>query len=233
MGLPAGSTPDIVIVGGGIAGLTLALSLHQRGFPVRVYEAVSDVRPLGVGINLQPAAVRELTKLALGPQLASAGINIETFALFNKFGQLIWREPRGIAAGYCWPQYAIHRGQLQAILLNAVRDRIGSDNFRSGLRLVNIEQVGNRVFVAVRRAPDAAIIPDCADLVVGADGIHSAVRRHIHPATGAPQFGRQILWRSAVEGDAFLDGRTMIIAVTRTKESSFIRSPNDRATVDV
>ena len=212
MGRPAGPTLDTIIVGGGIAGLTLALSLHQRGLPVRVYEAVSDVRPLGVGINLQPAAVRELTELGLGQQLASAGISVETFALFNKLGQLIWHEPRGTAAGYHWPQYAIHRGRLQAILLKAVRDRIGSDNFRSGLRLANIEQIGDRVFVAFRRAPDGSIIRDSADVVVGADGIHSAVRCHIHPASGATQFGGQILWRAAVEGDAFLDGRTMIIA---------------------
>jgi 5-methylphenazine-1-carboxylate 1-monooxygenase len=212
MARSAGPSPDTIIVGGGIAGLTLALSLHQRGLPVRVYEAVYDVRPLGLGINLQPAAVRELTELGLGSQLASAGIAVETFALFNKFGQLIWREPRGTAAGYHWPQYAIHRGRLQAILLKAVCDRIGSHNFRSGLRLVNIEQVGDRVFVAFRRLPNGSSIRDSADVVVGADGIHSAVRGHIHPASGAPQSGGQILWRSAVEGDAFLDGRTMIIA---------------------
>jgi 2-polyprenyl-6-methoxyphenol hydroxylase-like FAD-dependent oxidoreductase len=203
---------DTIVVGGGIAGLTMALSLHQKGLPVRVYEAVSDVRPLGVGINLQPGAVRELTELGLGPQLALAGISIETLALFNKFGQLIWREPRGTAAGYRWPQYAIHRGRLQAILLEAVRDRIGPDKFRSGLRLQNIEQIRDRVAADFCRTADGSIVRDCADMIVGADGIHSAVRRYIHPASGAPQFGGQILWRSAVEGDVLLDGRTMIIA---------------------
>jgi 5-methylphenazine-1-carboxylate 1-monooxygenase len=207
-----GAVMDTIVVGGGIAGLTMALSLHQKGLPVRVYEAVSDVRPLGVGINLQPGAVRELTELGLGPQLASAGISIETLALFNKLGQLIWREPRGTAAGYRWPQYAIHRGRLQAILLEAVRDRIGSDNFRSGLRLQNIEQIRDRVAADFCRTADGSIVRDCADMIVGADGIHSAVRRYIHPASGAPQFGGQILWRSAVEGGVLLDGRTMIIA---------------------
>jgi 2-polyprenyl-6-methoxyphenol hydroxylase-like FAD-dependent oxidoreductase len=165
-----------------------------------------------VGINLQPGAVRELTELGLGPQLALAGISIETLALFNKFGQLIWREPRGTAAGYRWPQYAIHRGRLQAILLEAVRDRIGPDKFRSGLRLQNIEQIRDRVAADFCRTADGSIVRDCADMIVGADGIHSAVRRYIHPASGAPQFGGQILWRSAVEGGVLLDGRTMIIA---------------------
>lgn len=209
---PARAAMDAIVVGGGIAGLTMALSLHRRGIPVCVYEAISDVRPLGVGINLQPGAVRVLTELGLGAQLASAGISIEALALFNKFGQLIWREPRGTAAGYRWPQYAIHRGRLQAILLEAVRDRIGPDNFRSGLRLQTIQQTRDRVTVGLCGTADGSIVHAGADVIVGADGIHSAVRRHLHPAGGAPQFGGQILWRSAVEGDALLDGKTMIIA---------------------
>src|ERR1700691_4841333 len=122
-----------IVVGGGIGGLSLALSLHQVGIDVRVYEAVSDLVPLGVGINLQPAAVRELAELGLGDELARTGIATQALSLFNKFGQLIWSEPRGVAAGYNWPQYSIHRGQLQFVLLRALRERIGECNIRCGL----------------------------------------------------------------------------------------------------
>ena len=105
---------QIIVVGGGIAGLTMALSLHQAGIAVRVYEAVPDPKPLGVGINLLPTAVRELTELGLSDELAHTGIATRELAFFNKLGQLICREKRGVAAGYKWPQYSIHRGRLQS-----------------------------------------------------------------------------------------------------------------------
>src|ERR1700738_3443788 len=114
---------EVIVVGGGIGGLSLALSLHQAGIAVRVYEAVRDPAPLGAGINLQPTAVRELTELDLGDELAQTGIATQQLSFFNKFGQLISSEQRGLSAGYRWPQYSIHRGQLQLLLLRAVRER--------------------------------------------------------------------------------------------------------------
>jgi len=116
---------EVIVVGGGIAGLTMALSLHQAGIAVRVYEAVRDLVPLGVGINLQPIAVRELTELGLAGELTRGGIAIQQWSLFNKFGQLIWSEKRGLSAGYKWQQYAVHRGQLQS-------QRVAIHEFRAG-----------------------------------------------------------------------------------------------------
>ena len=123
----------VIVVGGGIGGLSLALSLHQAGIAVRVYEAVDHPIPIGVGINLQPTAVRELTELGLGDALARQAIAPQRLSYFNKLGQLIWSEARGLSAGYKWPQYSIHRGRLQSLLLDAVRERIGEDNLRIGL----------------------------------------------------------------------------------------------------
>ena len=116
----------VAIAGGGIGGLTLALMLHERGIDVHVYEAVGEIRPLGVGINLLPHASQQLCRLGLESVLAAQGVETSTLAYFNKFGQEIWREPRGLAAGYIWPQYSIHRGRLQMLLLDAVRERLGA-----------------------------------------------------------------------------------------------------------
>jgi 2-polyprenyl-6-methoxyphenol hydroxylase-like FAD-dependent oxidoreductase len=203
---------DVIIVGGGIAGLTLALSLDQAGIASRVYEAVADPAPLGVGINLQPTAVRELTDLGLGDALERTGIATRALAYFNKHGQLIRNEPRGLAAGYRWPQYSIHRGALQALLLRAARERLGDGNIRCGLRMVGFEQQAVKVTVRLRDDRYGSDVIDTADILIGADGIHSAVRRQLYPSEGEPRFARQILWRAAVVAEPFIDGTTIIIA---------------------
>jgi 5-methylphenazine-1-carboxylate 1-monooxygenase len=202
---------EVIIAGGGIGGLSLALSLHQAGIAVRVYEAVRDPAPFGAGINLQPTAVRELTELGLADALAAAGLATRELSFFNKFGQLICSEPRGLLAGYRWPQYSIHRGKLQMLLLRALRERIGPENFRGGFRFAAFEQRGDRVHARFRDS-DGAELRDDADVLVGADGIHSAVRRQLYPAEGEPRFAKQILWRTAVDAEPFLGGSTMVIA---------------------
>src|SRR6202000_3243256 len=116
----------VLIAGGGIGGLTLALSLHQIGIPVRVFESVAELRPLGVGINVLPHAVRELTELGLLDRLNEAGVRTKELAYFSKHGKPIWSEPRGLEAGYKWPQFSIHRGTLQQILLDAATGRLGA-----------------------------------------------------------------------------------------------------------
>jgi 2-polyprenyl-6-methoxyphenol hydroxylase-like FAD-dependent oxidoreductase len=203
---------DIIIVGAGIGGLSLALSLHQAGIRVRVYETVSNPTPLGVGINLQPTAVRELTELGLGEELVEVGIALDRLGLFNKFGQLISEEPRGLLAGYRWPQYAIHRGRLQTLLLRAVRDRIGDENVRTGFRFLGFEQDRHRVTATFRDTASGTDTASDAAILVGTDGIHSIVRHALYPNEGPPCFARQILWRASVEAEPFLGGRTQAIA---------------------
>src|SRR6186997_2883022 len=122
----------VLIAGGGIGGLTLALSLHQIGVPVRVFESVPELKPLGVGINVLPHACRELIELGLLDKLEETGIRTKELAYYSKHGKVIWSEPRGLDAGYKWPQFSIHRGELQSILLDAARKRIGTGNVRTG-----------------------------------------------------------------------------------------------------
>lgn len=201
----------VVIVGGGIGGLTLALSLHAVGIDAHVYEAAPDIAALGVGINVLPHAVRELTELGLGDVLAQKGVATSTLMYANKHGQEIWREPRGVAAGYNWPQYSIHRGRLLHLLLDAVRERLGDDHLHTDHEAVGIDAEAGTV--SFRARSDGRALPDASgDVVVAADGIHSALRRQFYPDEGAPIWNRRVLWRGLTEGDAYLDGRTMIMA---------------------
>src|SRR5689334_23770781 len=135
----------VLIAGGGIGGLTLALSLHQIGIRAKVFESVPALRPLGVGINVLPHAVRELIELGLHDALDAAGVRTRELAYFSKHGQPIWSEPRGIEAGYKWPQFSIHRGTLQQILLDAATERLGRENILTSHHLTGWSETGDGV----------------------------------------------------------------------------------------
>lgn len=201
-----------IIVGAGIGGLTTALSLAEAGIEVALYDTVPELKVLGQGINLQPNAVRELIELGLGPQLAECAIETSTLAYYNKHGQPIWSEPRGLAAGYRWPQYSIHRGELQKLLLDAVYQRIGRENIHLGHHFTSFRQDGSGVTADFGDKSTGNIVASAhADVLVGADGIHSAVRRALYPHEGEPVSSGRIMWRGCVEAEPFLDGRTQVM----------------------
>jgi 2-polyprenyl-6-methoxyphenol hydroxylase-like FAD-dependent oxidoreductase len=203
----------VLIIGAGIAGLTTALSLHQIGVEARVFESVRTIEPLGVGINVLPHAVRELTELGLADRLAATAIDTQELAYYSKHGQLIWSEPRGLAAGYNWPQFSIHRGELQMILLAAARERLGSDRIVTGHHLAGWETTshGVRAHFVDRRGGERIASAD-GELLIGADGIHSSVRESLYPDEGPPLWNGSILWRGMTLGKPFLTGRSMIMA---------------------
>jgi 2-polyprenyl-6-methoxyphenol hydroxylase-like FAD-dependent oxidoreductase len=203
----------VLIAGGGIGGLTLALSLHQIGLPCRVFESVSALKPLGVGINVLPHAVRELIELGLYDQLDAIGVRTCELAFFSKHGKPIWSEPRGIEAGYKWPQFSIHRGRLQQILLDAVTERLGADNILTSHHLTGWSETPDGIRAEfIDRATGKAAGSYDGTLLIAADGIHSAVREKLYPQEGAPLWNGRILWRGITTSDAFLTGRTMIMA---------------------
>ena len=204
----------IAIIGGGIGGLTAALALRREGFRPTVYESTASIRPLGVGINLLPHAVKVLSGLGLEPDLAANGIKTRELLYFNKFGQEIWQEDRGLDAGYPWPQLAILRGAVQYLLLEAATIRLGAEYIRPGHRLTSLSQEGDKVGLTFshRENNDTTSLNETADLVIGADGIHSTVRRHFYPNEGPPVWNGSILWRGITESEPFLTGRSMLMA---------------------
>ncbi|MET0333907.1 MAG: flavin-dependent oxidoreductase [Rhizobacter sp.] len=203
---------NIAIAGGGIGGLTLALALHQRGISCTVYESAPQLRPLGVGVNLLPHSVKELSELGLLDALAATGIETASLTFYNKHGQTIWSEPRGLAAGYPVPQYSIHRGELHMILLDAVLRRLGPERVVLGHQLTGFANVGAKAQATFQRALDGSSVTVEADALVAADGIHSAARKQMWPDEGAPRYGQRVLWRAITEGEPFGNGRDMFMA---------------------
>lgn len=203
----------ILIVGAGVGGLTAALALHQAGFQVRVYESDRVLRALGVGINLLPQASRILARLMLSGQLAETAIEAAELAYCNHLGQRIRAEPLGRAAGHADPQFSIHRGELTMILLRAVETRLGRDAVHTGHHLDGFVDQGDAVVARfVDRETRAEVAQARGAALVGADGIHSVVRRGIYPDEAPPRFAGRTLGRALSEGLPFLDGRTMVIA---------------------
>lgn len=212
------STGAIVIAGGGIGGLVAALSLRAEGHDVEVYEAVDELKALGVGINLLPHAVRELDALGLLDRLAAEAIAPTTLAYFTKRGEPIWDEPRGEAAGYRWPQLSIHRGTLHRILHDACVERIGADHLHLGHRLVSLDESAadsvTATFAVGRasRRGDEALVDVTTPVLVAADGIHSVARAIRYPDEGMPKWNGALLWRGVAPASPVLDGRTMVWA---------------------
>lgn len=200
----------VVIAGAGVAGLTLGLTLHQIGVPFRIYEAAPELRPLGVGVNLQPNAVRELFDLGLEAALDRVGIRTRDYGFHTRTGLEIWTEPRGLDAGYRWPQFSVHRGRFQMALYDALVERAGADCVVPGARATGFENASGR----------AALLLETTDgktraegtLVVGADGIHSAIRAQMRPDEGPPIWNGAILWRATTEAVPFKTGASMILA---------------------
>jgi 2-polyprenyl-6-methoxyphenol hydroxylase-like FAD-dependent oxidoreductase len=204
----------ISIAGAGVGGLTAALSLHAAGRDdVVVFEAAREIRDVGVGINLPPHAVRELSELGLGDALAAIGVPTRELAYYDPAGQLIWAEPRGLDAGYRWPQYSVHRGQLQRLLVDAVRQRLGASAIRVGRRATGIAHSGHDGGVAMLAVDVETGQSEShpSDLVVAADGIRSALRDSLYGAPTAIASNGWVMYRGAAKAGPFLTGQSMVI----------------------
>jgi 2-polyprenyl-6-methoxyphenol hydroxylase-like FAD-dependent oxidoreductase len=198
---------EILIVGAGIGGLTLALALHKRGIACRLFESAPQMKTVGVGINLLPHATRVLSDLGLQDALAKVAVETAEAAFFNRFGQLIYREPLGRRAGYRWPQFSIHRGDLQAVLLDAVRTRVGEERLHLGFHCEGFEQTEERISLKFRNQPSAH-----GTGAVGCDGIHSAIRGQLYPDEGEPRYSGVNMWRGVTRWKPVLSGASMVRA---------------------
>jgi 2-polyprenyl-6-methoxyphenol hydroxylase-like FAD-dependent oxidoreductase len=204
---------DIIIVGAGIGGLTLGLTLHAAGISCRIFESAAEIKPVGVGINLLPHATRELAALGLEPALARAAIETRDATFFNRFGQLIYQEPLGRAAGYDHPQFSIHRGDLQMVLLDAFRARAGHDRLVTNHHCIAVEQDETGVSVHFSDGPGGADRSVMRGRVaIACDGINSAVRKQFFPDEGEPRYSGVNMWRGVTRWKPMLSGASMVRA---------------------
>lgn len=200
----------VLIAGGGIGGLSLALTLHGIGVPCTVFESVRDLRPMGVGINLQPNAVRELFDMGLtAADLDAVGIAAREWALVGLNGAEIHAEPRGLAAGYRWPQYAVHRGRFHMRLLAEVRARLGADAVQTGWRATGYAQSADGVALYLVSA-DGSTRTEQGALLIGADGIHSAIRAQMHPDQPPIHWGGVLMWRGTARARPMRTGSSFV-----------------------
>jgi 2-polyprenyl-6-methoxyphenol hydroxylase-like FAD-dependent oxidoreductase len=202
---------EVLIVGAGVGGLTLALALHKEGIACRIIEAASSLEEIGAGINLQPNAVDVLLRLGLRPALESHAAPISELRFFSRHGQLIHVQPRGLRAGFLHPQYAIHRAQLQCVLLDAARARLGDERLELGVRCLDAHETSDGVNVVTGHAGGSRRYRTVRALI-GCDGIHSRVRAVLHEGSDLPCYSGVTMWRGVGRAPAFLGGATMILA---------------------
>ena len=204
---------EVIIIGAGIGGLTAALALHRAGIAARIYEAAPEIKPIGVGINLLPHATRELASLGLEEKLEPFAVSTREAVFFNRFGQLIYREPLGRSAGYAWPQFSSHRGDLQQVLLDAVRERIGDARLFLGRTCTGCEQDDNGVTAHFRSTATGKGLPvEHGSALVACDGLHSVIRKQLHPDEGEPLYSGVNMWRGVTRWPSILSGASMIRA---------------------
>lgn len=215
---------QVVVAGAGIAGLTLALTLAEIGVPVTIYEQATRLPSTGLGINLQPHAVRELTDLGLGDELDRVAIPTEEFALVGRDGEPVWHEARGTAAGFAWPQWSLRRGDLHRVLRDAVVDRLGPDAVVTDREVLGYEHRAGGVDVELAADRSSAAV------LVGADGLHSKVRARMFPGEGGPRWGGGVLWRGIAEAPTVRSGRTFVVVGGVTRR--FMAFPLSEPTAD-
>jgi len=206
------TTSPVLIAGAGIGGLSVALTLHQIGVPCVVFESVADIKPLGVGINLQPNAVRELYELGFGSEsLDTLGVQTREWVLVGLNGNEVYSEPRGLKAGYKWPQYSVHRGELQMLLYRAALERLGATSIRTGLKVTGYRNHSDGIGVtALLQSRDGNRSEFEGSLLIAADGLHSAVRQQMYPEQPPIQWGGAIMWRGVTRGKPIRTGASFV-----------------------
>ncbi len=206
------TTPPVLIAGAGIGGLSVALTLQQIGVPCVVFESVADIKPLGVGINIQPNAVRELYEMGFGPDALDAiGLQTKEWALVGLNGNDVYSELRGFKAGYNWPQYSVHRGKLQFMLYHAALARLGARSIRPGLKVTGYRNHPDGKGVTALLEDRAGIRSEVeGSLLIAADGLHSAVRQQMYPGQPPIQWGGAIMWRGVTRGKPIRTGASFV-----------------------
>ena len=201
---------EVLIIGAGIGGLTLGLMLHRAGIACRVFEAAGELKAVGVGINILPHASRELCALGLEDALAKLAVTTREYCFYNRFGQYIYNEPAGRFAGYDVPQFSIHRGDLQMVLLDAFIARAGADKVLTGWRCTRVEHDGDEAIAHFEDTDGKPLTPQRGAAAISCEGIHSVLRKQFYPDEGPPKYSGINMWRGVTRWQPMLTGASMV-----------------------
>ena len=202
---------EVLIIGGGPGGLTLALELHARKIPFKIVEAATEYKPVGVGLNLLPHAVKKLGRLGVVDALLERGVTPKEYQFYTRSGQLVDSEKRGLSAGYEWPQISIHRADLHDVLLNAVVERAGSDVLNMDHKCIGVDQSDDYAIVHLEQTSTRESLPDAHGAVaIACDGVHSIARVQLHPKEAVPRYEGTIMYRGTTRWKPFLGGTTQV-----------------------
>ena len=208
---------EVIIIGAGIGGLTLALELHKAGIATRVFEAAPEIKQVGVGVTLLPHCVKVLGELGLVDALGKLAVATRETVFFNRFGQKIHSEPTGRHAGYEWPQFQVHRADILQVLLDAFKARVGADRLFLGWKCTGFEQdnAGTNARATanfVSTSTGEALPPQSGAVLIGCDGLHSVIRKQLHPGDGEPKYSGVNMWRGVTRWKPYRTGESYVRA---------------------
>ena len=201
---------EVLIIGAGVGGLTLGLMLNRAGIACRIFEAASELKAVGVGINILPHASRELCALGLEDALAKVAVTTREFCFYNRFGQYIYSEPAGRFAGYDVPQFSIHRGDLQMVLLEAFVARAGRDKVILGHKCTRVDYDGDEAVAHFEDMNGKPLPSQRGSVTISCEGIHSVLRKQLYPNEGPPKYSGINMWRGVTRWQPFMSGASMI-----------------------
>lgn len=181
---------DITLLGAGIAGLSAAIALQQAGHTVTLFEAAPQIRGVGAGIVLAANAMQVYQRLGIQDKIVARGRQLAFFNVTSQSGRLLTRaDSAEIAQRYGVNNFTIHRGDLHAVLLA----ELDPARVHAGKRVTHITQAGESVVVHFADGSTHT----CSALVV-ADGIHSAIRQQLLPAS-RERYAGYTCWRAVVD----------------------------------
>jgi FAD-dependent urate hydroxylase len=184
---------DVVIIGGGIGGLTSAIALQRAGHRVRVFDQVRELRPVGAGISLWSNGVKVLNELGLGDEVAAIGGTMDRMAYADVAGEVLCDfslDPLVDEVGQ--RPFPVVRSELQDLLMGAA----GADRVQLGARCIGVSDGAD---VATAHFEDGTELQ--ADVIVAADGTHSRLREHVVGHVVPREYAGYVNWNGLVSAE--------------------------------
>jgi 2-polyprenyl-6-methoxyphenol hydroxylase-like FAD-dependent oxidoreductase len=181
---------NVTIIGGGIAGLTTAISLNKIGIKTAIFEAAPEIKPVGAGLGLAANAIKAFEHIGIADEIVKAGKLLDAFTVYDQAGKPITRtDSKAVGAKYGLGNFTIHRADLHEILLS----KIDPFSIVTNQKAVDIEQKEHSVILKFQSGMTCE-----TDYLIVADGIHSPIRQKLLPNI-KPRYAGYTCWRGVMD----------------------------------